>query len=479
MSDRLQQNKVKKILIPVYSSFNERLEYIKSKKDDITQILTKYNHSLCVSNISGFNFSYKVVWDKKTKRIRFAVKKRLGVQESMDGEAHAVCYPVIKMGDGHLECAEHHDNIAIKMIPLTITEINNKFSFKYKTWRELHLLMETSKLIDKNICPNFQYFYDYSICDETNIPLNFENKNILDTFKNEHKIEKIIELRNSMMDIIDDIVEIKYFRDIKQNLVNIKNDTNKVFKKIENTYIKNKLSNSSLVIFNELAHYDFITWLNNMFIKKTLNKEIIESILLQVYIALIALGDLGFIHMDLHLGNVLISEIKNIKNSYWIYIIKKKTYYVPNYGYHVKIWDFGRAMSYDIDSPQQMYAMLLHQIKRFFKEEYYKKYIIRINEQFEGKKNKKTFDLMKSFDIFRFTNAFLNKLENENEKKYDKIKEKMDNIITDSIADFIENLASNNKPEGTPSIIIDNYFTHYTKKPKNMVKLNDNPFIVA
>ena len=75
-------------------------------------------------------------------------------------------------------------------------------------------------------------------------------------------------------------------------------------------------------------------------------------------------------HFDLHGGNILISNIE--ANGYWLYSINNNDYYIPNYGYILKIWDFGRSMILNTDDFIDICSQIIHQCKRFYKEHFKK-----------------------------------------------------------------------------------------------------------
>jgi len=73
-----------------------------------------------------------------------------------------------------------------------------------------------------------------------------------------------------------------------------------------------------------------------------------KSILWQMFYTLAVLDEEFplFKHNDLHLGNVLIQNVT--PGGHWEYKFKKYTYYVPNYGLSVRLFDFDWASAGDI-----------------------------------------------------------------------------------------------------------------------------------
>lgn len=99
------------------------------------------------------------------------------------------------------------------------------------------------------------------------------------------------------------------------------------------------------VVINELADMDLQNWFKN-----TYDHATYESMLMQLMFSLYAFHNLGYIHLDAHLGNFLIHKIK--PGGYWRYQVKNINVYVPNTGYLLVLWDPGLAekgKNYSID----------------------------------------------------------------------------------------------------------------------------------
>jgi hypothetical protein len=89
--------------------------------------------------------------------------------------------------------------------------------------------------------------------------------------------------------------------------------------------------------FNELANEDLKSW-------SKINHTIEEwkSCFLQIFFSIYCLQYYsGFLHNDLHWGNVLVFNIP--KGGYWTYKINNNEYYIQNEGYLFTIWDFGMS----------------------------------------------------------------------------------------------------------------------------------------
>jgi len=89
--------------------------------------------------------------------------------------------------------------------------------------------------------------------------------------------------------------------------------------------------------YSELANEDLKSWCR---INRT-EKEW-KSCFLQIFFSIYCLQYFsGFLHNDLHWGNVLVSKVK--KGGYWVYYVNNEEYYIKNEGFLFMIWDFGFA----------------------------------------------------------------------------------------------------------------------------------------
>jgi hypothetical protein len=92
-----------------------------------------------------------------------------------------------------------------------------------------------------------------------------------------------------------------------------------------------------LYSYNELAQEDLKSWCS----KPRTHNEFI-SCFLQIFFGLYVLQYYyGFMHNDLHWGNILVFHIR--KGGCWLYKINNEEYYIVNEGYLFVIWDFGMA----------------------------------------------------------------------------------------------------------------------------------------
>lgn len=100
------------------------------------------------------------------------------------------------------------------------------------------------------------------------------------------------------------------------------------------------------IIINELAKMDLEKWLT-----KNHSQIEYESIILQIILAIYYLHNIGYIHKDLHEGNILLH--KTIPGGFWHYKINDQSIFIPNAGYLIVLWDFGEAESISSKSEYQ------------------------------------------------------------------------------------------------------------------------------
>lgn len=77
-----------------------------------------------------------------------------------------------------------------------------------------------------------------------------------------------------------------------------------------------------------------------------------SSCIMQVIMGVLKLRQLGFIHDDLHPGNILYHRIT--PGGYWWYQVNGKDYYIENIGKLAVLWDFGmtKTISWDVAAGQ-------------------------------------------------------------------------------------------------------------------------------
>jgi hypothetical protein len=92
-----------------------------------------------------------------------------------------------------------------------------------------------------------------------------------------------------------------------------------------------------LYSYNELAQEDLKSWTS-----KPRSYNQFMSCFLQIFFALYVMQYYcGFLHNDLHWGNILVFQVK--KGGSWCYKIEGVNHYIPNEGYLFVLWDFGMA----------------------------------------------------------------------------------------------------------------------------------------
>jgi hypothetical protein len=174
-------------------------------------------------------------------------------------------------------------NISIKLVPLSYKDRINMFDTRYPVWREWKSLDLLSRLVKKQICPNLPILYDKFLCNYC----TYENEQLDPSGK------------------------------------------------------------MCLLLLSELSDKDLRQWI----IDKS-KEDITESVRIeewyncyfQILVAIYAIQKYyQLAHRDLHWGNILFNN--TIKQGYWIYQIDNIKYYLPNAGFVVKLWDFGKSLS--------------------------------------------------------------------------------------------------------------------------------------
>ena len=174
--------------------------------------------------------------------------------------------------------------LVIKSIPLTYDDIRNMYDTSRPVWKELRILQLLSKLSKKRIIPTFPMIYDFYICNSC----TYENPNV------QHSSNKMC-----------------------------------------------------LLILSEYNEYNFKDWIIKLSKKNCSNTKLTNiwyNCIFQILISLYVLyKNYGLIHSDLHWGNILVQTHESV--GFWIYKIHGITYYLPNMGFSIKLWDFGKSKS--------------------------------------------------------------------------------------------------------------------------------------
>lgn len=123
--------------------------------------------------------------------------------------------------------------------------------------------------------------------------------------------------------------------------------------------------NKHMVVLNEVAKGDLGVWL-----RAPRQKNECISAIFQICIALMAFNQLGFIHGDMHWGNVLYHEVP--AGGCWHYRVNGKDIYIENTGQLWVLWDFGMSAKYKtynqsawLDYLRIMHSFMLKTSKNF------------------------------------------------------------------------------------------------------------------
>ena len=335
---------------------------------------------------------------------------------------------------------------ALKLIPLVNSESSKIMDLNFKSWKELYILKMIYNLIKNHNCPNVPIIYMYFICKNC-CKDDYLNPNI-----------------------------IKYYNDItiRRDLEKSKKETEicNILKRMEK---KKGFGTSSLCILNELCDSSLKDILSTNSIEN-ITDNMFYSFIFQIISGIFSIHKLcNICHFDLHGGNILISKIE--ANGYWLYSINNNDYYIPNTGYILKIWDFGRSMIINQDKFSDIKNQIIHQTKRFFKEPFEK------NKKLEKKIFKKIDKnnikiILFAFDIWRILSYLYSKIKKDNylEIKYVKTLKLLSLIKKDCENNWILSLLNNSEISNTPEIfmnyLLNKYFKQYTTVQTELINKN-------
>lgn len=124
-------------------------------------------------------------------------------------------------------------------------------------------------------------------------------------------------------------------------------------------------SSNCITLVSEYADVgDLDKFIKNKFI----DNDILMNILFQTCCGLATLwNNYGMIHNDLHAGNVLL-HTTNLEKGVWEYIINGDSYFCPNIGILVMLWDFGFSIVPGMIAPRISYVNDMKN-KGFFNED--------------------------------------------------------------------------------------------------------------
>ena len=246
-----------------------------------------------------------------------------------------------------------------KIIPLTKGEVMMPGNIKHNIWREIYVDILCSNLTLNFISPSFPFLIDWFYINESDIHL-FDNKAMQDKFT--HSI-----ISSKISDIMREADLHTYINDVKNNGY-INNKFSYLSKQIRDGIIYSEsnigLSRTSICLVFEILgrtikdappmagnkesmyHVEFFTD------RKLFSKHAFEFI----YAIFCMTSKLKIIHGDLHTNNVTIFSHREIVDSIMrpsvnsptvLYIIDKKIYGFPHYGYYSALIDFSRAIITD------------------------------------------------------------------------------------------------------------------------------------
>ena len=353
---------------------------------------------------------------------------------SIDAEAYKIELP-------------NNIQLAIKIIPLTKNEMNKTFDNSYKSWKELSILKILYESIKTYSTPNIPIIYFYFICKNMN-KNDYMNPNIQKYYNNQTIRNTLKEKINKRQSITNDsIVDVLYRMEKKKGF-----------------------AQNSLCIMNELCDTSIKDLLNSITIEK-INNNMFKNFIFQILSGVYCLSKNNIAHFDLHGGNILISYVES--NKYWYYKINNKNYYIYNFGYIMKIWDFGRSIIINEDNLELLKAQLISQIKRFFKN------IFKQDKNFETDVKKlitlqNIRILLFTFDFWRIISYIYSKLKG---KDYLYLKFKQTIILLSKIKKDCEQnwiiplLTRNiyNDPYQFMEYILNKYFYKYQKEQTQLI----------
>ena len=197
------------------------------------------------------------------------------------------------------------------------------------------------------------------------------------------------------------------------------------------TYNHKRYFDKSLYIHTEYINYGD---LEDLIKSRRYNSTFYRIIFFQIIHTLAIIYEYfpRFKHNDIHPGNILIEKV-NVHQKFIKYVFKNNTYFIPNIGFIVKIWDFGISTVSDI----------IENTRYIKSNSYYNKYV----------------------DLFFFFNNIYTKIKDKETLKFIKsvlYKNKFKRDKRNRLAEDIEYT--------TPSKLLENNYFKYFKK--NNLNLN-------
>jgi hypothetical protein len=268
---------------------------------------------------------------------------RIGT-ESSSGDAFKLCIPVLSTKSARASHASQASQapckyfFAIKSIFQSRSDSENAAN-KDVALREIHIMKEFNKLVERGLCPNLPIMYTAFYCGDCAT----ENTAI----RNRLEPDRLT---------LDDVVE--QFTKQSEKYLKTYELNRRVLLRTEHHQPENEIKRQALVaslsqtgatlvkivrlpcyiVANELADMDLHHWLDSGY--GTLHN--LRNALFQIVMGLLVTQKyLGFVHHDLHTGNVLVNII-NPKGHY-LYVVNGRPYPLNNNGFLMRLWDFGKS----------------------------------------------------------------------------------------------------------------------------------------
>tara|TARA_Y100000996_G_scaffold401066_1_gene371646 strand:- start:612 stop:1883 length:1272 start_codon:yes stop_codon:yes gene_type:complete len=406
-------------------NINNRIIYGKEIRDFFINSNKKIFTSKQYNNIL-------ILYTTKNKILKYLTDHLGAVGGSIDAEAYKLELP-------------NNIKLAIKIIPLAKNELNKFLDNSYKSWKELEILKTLYTSIKDYTSPNIPIIYFYFICKNMKTT-DYLNPNIQKYYNN-------LNIRNSVKDKIKQDVD-------NDSLLDILNRMNK----------KKGFGQNSLCIMNELCDTTIKDLLYNIEIEK-INDNIFKSFIFQILNGLYCIHKYNIAHFDLHGGNILISYIKSGK--YWAYNVGNKKYYICNYGYILKLWDFGRSIIINENNLDMLINGILQQVKRFYKNifKYNKNFVNDVKELLNISNIK---IILFAFDLWRIVSYLYSKIKAKEylSLKFKKTLKLLTNIKKDCEYNWIYPLINkqiNVSFEKFNSYLLNKYFHKFTVEKTEII----------
>jgi hypothetical protein len=413
-------------------NINSRRKYA----NKIREYFTTENNNIKIFIKKNYKNGIVLLYTLK-KKIDSFISGHLGeVGGSVDAEAYFI----------NINRNNNQYKAALKIIPLTYQEANNIKNIKYKSWKELHLLTCCYNIVQNYNTQNLPVIILYFICKNCTKD-DYMNPNIKKYYNN-------LQIRKKLKSSND-------------------SSEQQIYKRMER---KKGFGTSSLCIVNELCDDSIKGLISSTQEVEKISQEFFITFIFQIINGIYALSKIyKIIHFDCHGGNILVSKV--ISGGFWSYMVNNTIYYIPNYGYILKVWDFGRSLIIGKDNYDKIYDAIISQAKRFYKsafendkdlEKKMYKYLNKDNIQI----------ICYAFDIWRIISYIYSKLKKEQylEYKFNEIIKLLNRIKKKTEDNWILPLLSQepiyNDIDKFTSFLLNKYFKIYTKQQKDSIIIN-------